>query len=343
MLIQHQFSDLLRLRSHKIQVDVLLCSSSGGSNSHSHHKDDDNVFQDFTSFSSSILDDTDAVENHDELLERWFVEFDGSLSSSTSRDDDSYYLSDASELLAVLRMICKRVIMSLRVVYSFARMIPAQKVVENIILQNHGTLDGIYYANNGGGVGSSKFGQDQDDLRNSVIRTICSVIDCSDKSGESRVLLGSDSNFLKHQFQSIPTPFGHIKLKVLYSVDAASRTPRMLGMPVQEKFQEEVQSQTSKIVNTVPSNQSSSESFQQVCNENNEDKAFTDTNPLTKSQESSGDRTNVGVCQIIIIYCFFINEFCNETAYMYDEKANEWIVIGTYQRLQNYRQKSTEY
>ena len=220
MLLDEKFSDVMH--SHKLQVNVFV---TDGSNT-----DDDqrNEFEDFTGASSLL-------QNDDELLESWVIGFNAWNDSSNYPREN---ITDASDLLAALRRICKRVILALRIVHSFTRMMPMQKVVEGI--NHHGKLDGFYYAH-----GSSTYRQQESNMENTAIRVECSVFDHLD-SHANEESFHNKPNFLHHNFQNIPTPFGVIMIKVFYSEDAGGRVPRILGMNTKVEIQDKVCEQSSK-------------------------------------------------------------------------------------------------
>ena len=141
----------------------------------------------------------------------------------------------------------------------FARMLPAQRLHQRLncdtagvtSISNHSPQNGFYYSsihdqNNTTSLSNRSNGES--------IQVGCSVLPSeASNTGDSQLM----ESFIKHQFSSVSTPFGSMKISVLYSADGGGHVPRH-NIPISSQQQHQSkatrQQQEAFISSTPPAN-----------------------------------------------------------------------------------------
>lgn len=177
-----------------------------------------------------ILEDSssDNKDGRNILLERWCIDYE----ESTLKEEHQQQLgASASTTIPQLRQVCKRVVILLRTLHCMTKLLPSYHLV----------VDG--YNNNSKGYYNNVT---QSNIKYSIHAGNNHANDSQDLShGNSNT-----SNYDKYQFIAIPTPYGNLRISVLYM-------PKVLQPPLSLSSPVSIESHTtSPIIATTDNNKS---------------------------------------------------------------------------------------
>lgn len=153
-----------------------------------------------------------------ELLERWCIDY---VATNMDRPNSTNVSALVDDSIAQLRQVCKRVMVLLRTLYTFIRLMPAFHLQQGLgVLQKSNKGRNGTYGNEAGYYSNKSHAEPQ--KFDSNMRTLCGRIlftfhaSEADTATSDAAFLSLNAPFSKRDLNSIPTPYGLLNLSVLY-------------------------------------------------------------------------------------------------------------------------------